>query len=120
MSEPKNEKPEKERIRDALDVLQNYMTEDGRIDATKMTREIRQLKEERMTPARAKEVLEGMGLDVFDNKRLSSKYISADKNVVSVDYMFVLEELQAIALWMQDPAGVTNAQANTVEVVRDE
>jgi hypothetical protein len=62
-----------------------------------------------MTPSRAKEVLEGMRLIRFDDKRLYGKHISADRNFVSLDYILDADQLQAIALWMTDPEGVTNA-----------
>lgn len=37
--------PTKERIRAALDVLENYVGTDGKIDATKMTQEITRLRQ---------------------------------------------------------------------------
>lgn len=77
-----------------------------------------------MTPARAKEVLEGMGLRTFNETRLvcgvHTLYVESNNNYVAIDHVLKPEQLQAIALWMQDPEGVTNAQTNTVEVVRDE
>lgn len=70
-----------------------------------------------MTPARAKEVLEGMRLSVFtatELLKLDEHYnellsVTA-KSEASLHSIFNADQLQAIALWMQDPEGVTNAE----------
>src|SRR5690606_21377863 len=69
-----------------------------------------------MTPFRAKEVLEGMGLDVFNEKLLRDVgfglYVEAGRTAF-LETNYTSDQLQAIALWMQDPEGVTNAYKPT-------
>lgn len=71
-----------------------------------------------MDNARAKEVLEGMGLDCFKTDLLYLEYRKLIKLAVEpgdepdaavLNGNFSADQLQAIALWMQDPEGVTNA-----------
>lgn len=67
-----------------------------------------------MTPSRAKEVLESMSLEIFDGDALYAEkdvYLCVTSDGVDAVIQGELdaEELQAIALWMQDPEGVTNA-----------
>lgn len=67
-----------------------------------------------MTPSRAKEVLEGMGLVDFSSDFLrghSHNYLLADRKDAQINGIFTAEELQAIALWMQDPESVVNAES---------
>lgn len=66
-----------------------------------------------MTPSRAKEVLEGMGFRVMNDKSLRCHtpfvYAINANGEVTVQGSFNADQLQAIARWMQDPEGVTNA-----------
>lgn len=73
-----------------------------------------------MTPSRAKEVLEGMELHEFDAERLRCTMLGvfADAGASHchfIDAHLAPEELQAIALWMQDPESVVNAETESAE-----
>lgn len=66
-----------------------------------------------MEPKRAKEVLEGMNLEVFTAVSVASidEYFRAedgDEKTV-IDGRFTADQLEAIATWMRDPDGVVKA-----------
>lgn len=62
-----------------------------------------------MTPSRAKEVLEGMGADFDAASLYVYGQLHANKTTAHIGASLSADQLQAIALWMQDPESVVNA-----------
>ena len=64
----------------------------------------------------AKQILTGMGLDEFEEERLTRSvkytpsYMSVSPDHGYLSGAFTADELEAIATWMRDPSGVVGAE----------